>query len=177
MMTMDCFICRYVSGREFAEVVYSDDVVFAMMSPSPANPGHVLILPAQHIERLGEMTEEGASHLFTIAMRMQRAIEKSSIKCDGMYLALAEGEGTFQIVPHIYVDLVPRFRHDRYWMLATIDEPYARPAALFERLLSDRARDKAGARSFYEAEARPERISAIAAQIREAYAAIWSGPT
>ena len=131
MITMDCFICRYVSGREFAEVVYSDDLVFAMMSPSPANPGHVLILPAQHIERLGEMTEEGALHLFTLAMRMQRAIEKSSIKCDGMYLALAEGEGTFQIVPHIYVDLVPRFRYDRYWMLATIDEPYARIVASY----------------------------------------------
>ena len=177
-MTIDCLFCAYVSGREPAAVVYRDELVLAMMAPGPANPGHVLITPVQHIERLGGMSEEAGMHLFRIAMRMQRAIENSSIRCEGTYLVLAEGVGAFQIVPHIYFDLVPRFPRDRYWMLATIDRPYARPDALLDRLFDDRAQGRPGeSRRADEIESSPARINDLAAQIRESYAAIWGGST
>ena len=171
---MDCLFCAYVSGREPAAVVYQDELVVAMMSPGPANPGHVLITPKQHIERLAEMSEEAGVHMFRIAMRMRGAIENSSIRCDGTYLGLVEGEGAFQMVPHIYMDLVPRFRRDRYSVLATIDRPYARPGALLDRLFDDRAQGRPGeGRRANEIESSPERINDLAAQIRESYMSIW----
>lgn len=138
---IDCLFCSYVSGKDQrVSIVYQDELVLVMMSPGQANPGHVLITPKQHIGRLEEMPEETGMHMFKIAMRMQRAIEKSGIKCEGTYLDLAEGTGTFQIVPHIYMNLVPRFRWDRYYVRAVIDQPYADPDALLRWLVEDRVR-------------------------------------
>lgn len=174
----DCIFCSYVAGREPATVVYKDDLVHAIMAPAQANPGHLLITPTQHVERLAQMSEEAGMHLFRIAMRMQRAIDSSGIKCDGTYLSLAEGEGAFQIVPHIYMDLVPRFRHDQYWILATIDRPYARPDALLHRLFDDRVWRFVGeARRAREVDSSPGRIDDLAAQIRDSYAAMWGRST
>jgi histidine triad (HIT) family protein len=173
---MDCFFCACVSGREPAAVVYQDELVLAMMAPGPANPGHVLITPTQHIERLGGMEEEAGIHLFRIAMRMQRAIENSIVKCEGTYLGLAEGVGSFHIVPHLYIDLVPRFRDDRYEILATIDRPYDQPDALLRHLFDDRVRRWPGkARRANEVDPSLSRIDDVAAEIRNSYAAIWGG--
>jgi histidine triad (HIT) family protein len=83
--------CAFVSGREPAAVVYQDELVLAMMAPGPANPGHMLITPAQHIERLAEMSEKSGMHMFRTAMRMQRAIENSS-KSYGLCAAKNEVE-------------------------------------------------------------------------------------
>ena len=171
---IDCLLCSYVSDREPAEVVYKDELVLAMMARRPANPGHLLITPAQHVERLAQISEEAGMHLFRIAMRMQRAIESSGIKCEGTYLSLAEGEGAFQIVPHIYIDLVPRFRYDWYWIQATIDLPYARPDALVQRLFDDRVqRLLVEARRANASDSDSMRIDETAARIRDSYAAIW----
>lgn len=77
-----------------------------------------------------------------------------------------------------YMDLVPRFRHDRYRILATIDRPYARPDALLHRLFDDRVqRWLAEARRANEVDSSPERIDEVAAEIRDSYAAMWGCST
>ncbi len=172
---IECLFCSYVSGKDQrVNIVYEDDLVLAMMAPAPANPGHVWITPRQHIERLAEMDEQTGMQMFRVAMRMQRAIERSGIRCEGSYLSLAEGEGSFQIVPHIYMDVVPRYRWDRYYVLAVIDRPYSRPDELYRTLFDDRIRRWADdLRRSHDEELSPEKIDELAAKIRDSYKTIW----
>ena len=174
-----CVFCDFVTGKDRrVSIVYRDDVVLAFMAPGPANPGHVLITPTQHIERLAQMSEETGMHMFRIAMRLQRAIEKSGIKCEGTYLDLAEGTGAFQIVSHIYMDLVPRFRWDRYYVWAIIDRPYDDPDALLRRLAEDRIRWWGGEKPVrFGDESSPESLDAMAIKIRDSYSAMWGSAT
>lgn len=171
-----CLFCSCVSGKEQrVHIVYQDNLVLAMMPPGQANPGHVLIMPKAHIERLAEMSEETGMHLFRIAMRLQRAIEKSGIKCEGTYLDLAEGAGAFQIGTHIYLNLVPRFRWDRYYVKAVIDRPYADPDALLRTLVEDRIRRWRGeSEDTHADEVSLEELDELAERIRDSYTAIWS---
>jgi diadenosine tetraphosphate (Ap4A) HIT family hydrolase len=176
---IDCFFCSVVSRKEQrVSIVYEDELMLVMMSPSPANPGHVLILPREHIESLAQMDENTGMHMLRIAMRTRRAIGESGIKCDGSYLSLADGEAGFQIVPHVYMDLVPRFRSDHYWILANIDEPYAQPDALFSKLFEDRARRwRTPSRRALADESSPEELDELAGKIRSSYEAIWGSAT
>ena len=172
---IECLFCSCVSGKEQrVHIVYQDDLVLAMMSPGQANPGHVLIMPKQHIERLLEMSEETGMHLFRIAMRIGRAIEKSGIRCEGSYLDLAEGAGAFQIGAHIYLNLVPRFNWDRYYARAVIDRPYSDPDALLRTLVEDRIRRWRGeSEDTHVDEISPEELEELAARIRDTYTEIW----
>ena len=171
---IDCLFCSFVSGKDQrVSIVYQDELVLVMMSPTQANPGHVLIAPKQHVERLGQMPEASGMHMFKIAMRMQRAIEKAGVKCEGTYLSLAEGEASFQ-APHIYMDVVPRFRWDRYYVKAVIDRPYDDPDALLRWLVEERVRRWPGERPRALAdECSPEMLDELAPRIRDSYAAIW----
>lgn len=176
---INCVFCDFVTGKDrTASIVYRDDIVLAIMATGPANPGHLLITPTEHIERLAQMSEETGMHMFRIAMRLHRAIEKSGIKCEGTYLDLAEGTGAFRIVPHIYMDLVPRFRRDPYYVRAMIDRPYDDPEALLRRLAEDRIRRWRGeAPREYEDQDSPEALDELAAKIRDSYSAIWGRST
>jgi histidine triad (HIT) family protein len=176
---MNCPFCSFISGRDRrVGVAYQDEMVLVMMSPGQANPGHLLIMPKQHIERLSEMPEEVAAHLFKIAVRMRRAIEASGIRCEGSYLSAAEGEGSFQMDGHFYLELVPRFRRDRYYVRAIIDRPHADPDSLLRKLFEDRRRRSLDDGSYEGGiETTQEELDELAASIRRSYEAIWGSAT
>ncbi|HVF12867.1 MAG TPA: HIT domain-containing protein, partial [Actinomycetota bacterium] len=50
-----CVFCRILDGTEPGSFVYRDDTVAAFMSIQPVNPGHVLVVPVEHAERLVDL--------------------------------------------------------------------------------------------------------------------------
>lgn len=49
MMMNECIFCDIVAGKACASVVYEDDIVIAIMTIAPVNPGHVMVIPKNHI--------------------------------------------------------------------------------------------------------------------------------
>jgi len=97
-----------------ASVVYSDERVLALMDVLPVNPGHVLVIPKAHAARLSELEEETGSQIFRVAMRVSKGLARSSVRCEGVTLLLADGEAAFQEVPHVHLHVVPRFNGDGF---------------------------------------------------------------
>ena len=62
----ECIFCDIIAGKAAASIVYQDDIVLALMNIGPANPGHVMVIPKEHISHLGDMDEGTAMHLFRI---------------------------------------------------------------------------------------------------------------
>jgi histidine triad (HIT) family protein len=106
--------CQIVAGAALASVVYSDEKVLAFLDVQPVNPGHVLVIPKAHAARLSELEEETGAHFFRVAMRMSKALARSSVRCEGVTLLLADGEAAFQEVPHVHLHVVPRFKGDGF---------------------------------------------------------------
>jgi histidine triad (HIT) family protein len=112
----ECIFCRIVKGTSPASIVYSDEKVMAFMDAQPVNAGHILVIPKTHVAYLSELGEEVGGHMFNVAMRIDSALRRSGIKCEGVTLLLADGEAALQDVFHVHLHVIPRFRGDGFGM-------------------------------------------------------------
>ena len=110
----ECVFCDIVAGKSPASVVYQDEVVIAIMTIGPINPGHVMVMPKKHIPYMADMDEDTGMHLFKITMRMERAVRRSGVRCEGTNLFLADGEAASQDVFHLHMHVFPRFKGDSF---------------------------------------------------------------
>jgi len=112
----ECIFCRIGKGVAPASIVYSDAQVLAFMDILPVNPGHVLIVPKVHAAQLSDLSEETGAQMFRVAMRISKGLRRSSIKCEGVILLLADGEVAGQEVPHVHLHVIPRYAGDGFGM-------------------------------------------------------------
>jgi histidine triad (HIT) family protein len=110
----DCVFCEIVAGRVPASIVFRDERCCAFMDIQPVNPGHVLIVPVEHVVSIDDLDEGIGGHLFTVAQRISRALRRSGVHCEGVNLFLADGEAAGQEVFHVHLHLFPRFRNDGF---------------------------------------------------------------
>ena len=109
-----CVFCRIVERQEPASIVYEDEATLAIMTIGPVNPGHVLVIPRAHFSGLEDLDEEIGEHVFKVGMRVQRAIRRSSLRCEGINMFIADGEAAFQDIFHFHLHVFPRFAGDGF---------------------------------------------------------------
>lgn len=109
-----CIFCKIVAHKAPASMLYEDETVCAFLTIGPVNPGHLLVVPRQHIPFLADLDEETSMYLFKITMRMEKALRRSGIRCEGVNLFLADGEVAFQEVFHVHMHVFPRFQGDSF---------------------------------------------------------------
>lgn len=95
-------------------MVYRDDKVAAFMDLYPVNPGHTLVIPVLHAAYLDDLEPETAGWMFQVGQRIAAAIRRSSVRCEGINLFLADGEAAGQEVFHAHLHVVPRYRGDGF---------------------------------------------------------------
>jgi len=110
----DCIFCEIIAGKVPASIVYQDDIVIAIMDVHPVNPGHLMVIPRLHVAYMNEMDENTGMHLFKVAMRLERSIRKSGVRCEGINLFLADGEAASQEIFHLHLHVFPRFKRDSF---------------------------------------------------------------
>lgn len=103
---------KVISGEFDGSFVYKDEVCVAFMDLNPLNPGHVLVVPREPVERFSLLNSNIAIHLFEIAQKILKAIEASSLRSEGANIFLSDGEIAGQEVPHVHLHIVPRFSGD-----------------------------------------------------------------
>jgi histidine triad (HIT) family protein len=109
-----CIFCEIVAHKAPASMLYEDEIVCAFLTIGPVNPGHLLVIPKQHIPFLADLDEETGMYLFKITMRMEKALRRSGVRCEGVNLFLANGEAAFQEVFHVHMHVFPRFQGDSF---------------------------------------------------------------
>ena len=68
----DCVFCAIVAGAADAEVVLHDEVAVAFLDRTPLFPGHVLVVPVDHVVTLSDLVDVGPSS--SAVQRMSRVI-------------------------------------------------------------------------------------------------------
>lgn len=104
-----CTFCRIVAGEIHAQAVLADDVVLAFLDHRPLFRGHVLVVPREHHETLGDLPQGLVGPLFERVRVVARAVEKA-LGAGGSFVAV--NNRVSQSVPHLHVHVVPRSKSD-----------------------------------------------------------------
>jgi histidine triad (HIT) family protein len=90
-------------------VVYRDENAIAFLDRAPLLPGHVLVMPAQHVETLDEMPDSLLAPLLAAVRSTSIAVQKA-LRAKGSFVAT--NTRVSQSVPHLHIHVVPRNKGD-----------------------------------------------------------------
>jgi len=106
---MACLFCDISAGRVAATFVFADPLSAAFLDHRPLFPGHLLLVPKQHVETLADLAPDAVGPFFSNAQLLARAVE-AAMDAEGSFLAI--NNRVSQSVPHLHVHIVPRRRKD-----------------------------------------------------------------
>jgi len=104
-----CLFCAIVRGEKPAHRVLDDAACVAFLDARPLFRGHVLVVPRDHVETLGDLAPPNVGPLFERARLVARAVERAC-GADGTFVAM--NNKVSQSVPHLHVHVVPRKNKD-----------------------------------------------------------------
>ena len=100
-----CTFCAIAAGDLPAAVVLDERDVKGFLDLRPVFPGHVLLVPRNHVVTLPELPAEQLPVLFGAAQRVAAAM-LPAMGADGTFVAM--NNRVSQSVPHLHVHVVPR---------------------------------------------------------------------
>lgn len=106
---MSCSFCRIVAGETAAEIVWKTADSIAFLDNRPLFPGHVLLIPTEHIATLADLPAQQVGPLFQAAQHLERAVE-TALAAEGTFIAI--NNVVSQSVPHLHIHIVPRRKGD-----------------------------------------------------------------
>lgn len=106
---MDCVFCRVIAGETASQVVFEDSTAVAFLDHRPLFPGHVLVVPRDHVETLTDLPAHLVGPFFDRVRRITGAVERG-MSAAGSFVAM--NNRVSQSVPHLHVHVVPRDRGD-----------------------------------------------------------------
>jgi histidine triad (HIT) family protein len=105
----DCVFCGIVAGTVPAFVVAETPTELAFLDTRPVFPGHVLVIPKEHIAVLTDLPASSLPGFFGLVQRVSGAVEQG-LGADGSFVAI--NNTISQSVPHLHCHVVPRRRKD-----------------------------------------------------------------
>lgn len=107
----NCPFCGIVAGEIPGRIVAETDHTTAFLDANPLAPGHTLVVPNDHHERLDDLSEELANEVFATLHRLTPAVE-AAVDADATTVAFNNGSAAGQEVPHVHGHIIPRFEDD-----------------------------------------------------------------
>lgn len=114
-MSKPCTFCRIVAGELPATVIHEDDDTLAFLDHRPLFHGHTLVVPKVHMGILSDLPGDKVPAFFTLAQRLERAVE-DGLGADGSMILI--NNVISQSVPHLHLHVIPRRVKDglRFWL-------------------------------------------------------------
>ena len=105
-MKVDCIFCKIVAGELPSQLFYQDELVTAFQDISAQAPVHILIVPNQHFNDLGEMGDAQAEILGRIVQVAGQLADSEGIASEGWRLVTNIGKNGGQEVFHTHFHLL-----------------------------------------------------------------------
>ncbi len=106
-----CVFCHIASGKIPAKKVYEDAKVTAVLDINPASPGHILVIPKEHVAVMPQMSDELVGYLGMISKQLSHALIRA-LKVEGTSVFVANGVAAGQRAPHFLLHIIPRSPDD-----------------------------------------------------------------
>lgn len=107
-----CHISSHAKDDEELHVLYRDELCFIVMNRYPYTPGHFMIIPHHHTDKLEELQSDTWLHMSNLAQKCVKLL-KEGMNAQGVNLGMNLGKaGGAGIAEHIHLHLVPRWTGD-----------------------------------------------------------------
>ncbi len=129
--------CAIIGDGAPAHEVWRDEVAVAFLDVRPVFHGHVLVVPARHVETLVDLRPEEVGPYFA-RVQLLAAATRDATGAQGTFVAM--NNAVSQTVAHLHTHVVPRTKGDGlrgfFWpRVAYADDAHAQriAAAIAER--------------------------------------------
>ena len=102
-----CVFCKMVEGKIQARKVFEDENFLAVLDINPATPGHILLMPKEHISILPQLPEPLVQKLGVLSKHLSQAALKA-MKAEGTTIFVANGLVAGQRAAHFLLHIIPR---------------------------------------------------------------------
>lgn len=107
-----CYISEHREQDSKQHVLYRDEYCFIVMNKFPYTPGHFMIIPHFHTDKLEELPSKTWLHISALAQKSVKLL-KDGFGANGVNIGMNLGKsGGAGIAEHIHLHLVPRFEND-----------------------------------------------------------------
>jgi len=105
----DCVFCKIIAGTSPAWVVYEDEHSIAFLDSKPIAPGHILVCPKMHAERLTQL--QGEMNELNATLRRIAHLVEERLSAD-YNIGANQGPKAGQVVFHHHWHVIPRRQGD-----------------------------------------------------------------
>ena len=102
---MDCIFCKIAKKEIPAKIVTETEKSIAFLDTFPLSRGHTLIIPKHHYEKVQDVTVDDNTDLFETLHKVISKVDKIT---GSTLMAIHNGKGSGQEIPHVHVHLIPR---------------------------------------------------------------------
>lgn len=102
--TSSCIFCRIVRGEMRAEVVYRTPTAVAIRDANPQAPVHVLVIPTEHVDSLGEAADPEL--LGSLLVTAREVAVREQIDRRGYRVVINTNAEAGQTVPHLHLHVL-----------------------------------------------------------------------
>jgi histidine triad (HIT) family protein len=107
----DCIFCKISKDEIPSQSIFENSKIKVIVDRYPANKGHILIVPKQHIENIFDIDPAYAGRLFELAAKMATVV-KNTFNCENINIVQNNGPLAGQTVNHFHIHIIPRFEGD-----------------------------------------------------------------
>jgi histidine triad (HIT) family protein len=102
---MDCIFCKIVKGEIKARTIMETKDSLAFLDAFPLAKGHTLVIPKKHYEKVQQMSDADNKDLFDTVRKVMAKVDSLT---GATLLAVHNGKGAGQEIPHVHAHLIPR---------------------------------------------------------------------
>jgi len=126
-----CIFCELpkLGDDAQARIVYRAQHCYMVLNAFPYTPGHVMIVPFEHLDELQKLPSAVAHEVIDLAQRMERAL-RQLYSPDGVNMGLNIGKAAGAgVAGHVHMHVLPRWLGDSSFV-TVIGETRILPEAL-----------------------------------------------
>lgn len=90
-----------------------DDSTLAFLDIHPVNPGHTIVIAKRHSRNIFDVLPEDWDAVTKSVRKLSGVIEKA-LDADGININMNNREHAGQVVDHLHVHIIPRFKGDGF---------------------------------------------------------------
>jgi len=109
--SQECLFCKIAKGEIPSATIFENSEFKVILDKFPANKGHILIIPKEHMENIYEMDSELGGKLFSLAINIAKILKKE-LNIEGLNILQNNGKIAGQSVFHFHLHLIPRYQDD-----------------------------------------------------------------
>jgi histidine triad (HIT) family protein len=121
LQRQNCIFCKIIKGDVPSQTVLSNEYTQAVLDINPAQKGHVLVMPKEHVPILPLLPPEHFKHLFRDVKRLSKAV-KEGAHAQSASIFVANGYAAGQQASHFLLHVMARDEGDTLTSHFTLHE-------------------------------------------------------